>query len=71
MYLVKHPVFLILKVKFKDISEYDQEMPQSQHTINIVNNAAFHQVRHCLLRQNQSSEKEIYIYFFFFGNYNL
>ena len=30
--------------------------------------AAFHQSLHCLLRQKQSSEKEIY---FCFGNHNL
>ena len=30
-------------------------------------NAAFHQGLHCLLRQKQSSEKEIQ----FYGNYNL
>ena len=37
---------------------------------NIVDpddNAAFHQGQHCLLSQNQSSQKEIY----FWGNYNL
>ena len=26
--------------------------------------AAFHQGLHCLLRQNQSSEKEVYFFFF-------
>ena len=42
-------------------------MANSAYPDEMLYNAAFHQGLHCLLRQNQSSEKTIFFFFFFFG----
>ena len=38
-----------------------EDPDELRHFISVCNNAAFHQGLYCLLRQSQSSEKEIYI----------
>ena len=72
--IIWHAYFPYLNIKQDAFRQYQsKKLSGSVGTVNnedtdeMQHKAAFHQGLHSLLRQNQSSEKEIY----FFGNYNL